>query len=264
MPFCRKCGAEMYDEDAFCPMCGASVASMTPLQAPVTQPAPASSIARNTVSLRRPSVAAPLTAPVAMPAGGMMSKGELLNVLQKYRDVLRSLERAGSEESLASASEAPQPQVRYHTFIKFYWPYIVSSIVSFWLIVYIAAKLAYSSLNLSYLNGGIFLAILVLLGLILGGIPVAKGKQETANYYVYSDASKRIDSYKKSADSVDMTKLSAQKRALERQLPAEITARYRTYDNMCTIVRLLKYNKVNTLQEALAAVDEEISGRRYR
>lgn len=253
MPFCRKCGAQMDEDDAFCSCCGASVASTIPQAAPVAQPAPV-------VQAAPVAQAAPAAAVASAGAQQKesMSKGELLPILQRYRDVLRDIDKLKTEAPSTFASSPSDTPVRYHTFIKFYWPFIVGSIVAFWVIYFISAKMAVRDLDFRILYGGIILGGLVFLGTILGGIAVAKSRQSTANYYAYEYAHRR-DSKSKSrtSNNKEMEDALAKKRSIEKELPEEITTKYRTYDNMCTIVRVMKFEKANTLEEALVIVDKK-------
>lgn len=253
MPFCRRCGAVMDEDDAFCSKCGTSVASTVPQAAPV---APVAQPVQQAPVAQAVPVAQP--APAAASAGAQKSKGELLPILQRYRDVLRDIDKLKTEAPSTFASSPSDTPVRYHTFIKFYWPFIVGSIVAFWVIYFISAKMAVRDLDLRILYGGVILGGLVFLGTILGGIAVAKSRQSTANYYAYEYAHRR-DSKSKSrtSNNTEMENALAKKRSIEDDLPEELTARYRTYENMCTIVRVIKFEKANTLEEALVIVDKK-------
>lgn len=262
MPFCRKCGAQMDEDDAFCSCCGASVASTIPQPAPVVQAAPVAQAAPYAQAPARRPTAAEVTYAREQKKNNM-SKGELLQVLQRYRDVLRDIEKLETETSSASDSTSSNTPVRYHTFIKFYWPFLVISVVAFWVIYFIGARVALFTLSIKALYIGLILAFIASLSSILGGISVAKGRQSTANYYAYESAHKRDSNRRSRTDvNIEKTKIESRIRSIEKELPDEITSKYRTYDNMCTLVRLLKFDKAKDLKEALRMTDEEILKKR--
>lgn len=274
MAFCRKCGAVMDEDDAFCSKCGASVASTIPQAAPVVpvaQPVQAAPAAQAVpVAQPAPYAQAPARRPTAAEVAyareqhkNGMSKGELLQVLQRYRDVLREIETFETETSSASDSASSNTPVRYHTFIKFYWPFIVLSVVAFWVIYFIGARVAVMTLSIKALYIGLIIASIAALSSILGGIGIAKSRQSTANYYAYETAHKRDSNRRSRTDvSIEKKKIESRVRSIEKELPDAITVKYRTYDNICTLVRLLKFDKAKDLEEALRMTDEEILKKR--
>lgn len=277
MAFCRKCGAVMAEDDAFCSRCGASVASTIPsagaAPAAPTAPAPvqAPAVNQNFGVGQKPATAGHVVNPYS-PAARIaaargegqqnreLSKGELLQLLQRYRDVLRDIENVERASAEPSEPSRPETPVRYYTFIRFYWPFFLISFFAFWIIYFITVRVAVETLSLSAIRVGIAIAIIASVGSLLFGIKVAKDKQETANNWVYNNNyGKTFD--KKKASQVrfaDKSKLEPKKRALERELPPALLPKYRTYESMSIIVRQLKFERAHTLEEALAQTDEEI------
>jgi len=264
MAFCRKCGAEMAEDDAFCSKCGASVASTIP-SAGVETP---SSVNRSfgVQGAQQAAYGTQQSAYEAQPATynaqpGIQNKNELLQVLQRYRDVIRDLEKANAEATSTFASEAYDEPVRYYTFMRFYWPFLVGAFFAFWIVYIFMARLAVHTLSMNVLKIGLILAIIVTLTLVFVGIGVARNKQDSANNAVYAYAdSRRRKAKSKEVTAAEKKQLEEKKRSLEKDL-GMLPGKYRNYDALCNIVRLLKFDKAATLQEAMKMTDEKMKKR---
>lgn len=228
MPFCTKCGNKMNEEDLFCMKCGAKVFKDGETQessSPVIQdPAPSQN------------------------AG--IDKKEMLMLLDRYLNITKELDEI--DMFLDKNKMAVVQPPRKHSMIKFYWP---------WFIVAPITTMAFFILSTLIIRRGnvpipmlmiLVLSIVMFFVLLIVGSVSSRHKRDALNaqvdkQYAFEVARAKEIEEKKERKQV----LLAERQPMDPMIPQP----YRTQTKLSKMLSLLKTNQVQTLDEAIAAIN---------
>lgn len=243
MPFCNKCGLELTSEDIFCPGCGQKVTNIESIAtAEVASPLPPlTPLSPVNPSIPSPSQSSPMT------------RDESIELAEKLKKEYNNLERIQKEiDDNNAIISKPVAAVKRHSAFKFFWPFLVGSVISVnagWILGFILMLAAGSADTFTtFVVIGVILAIVLL---IAGGVH-AKNQRDGLNYNAELAAK---DRYKRHNELTDKnkelkTRYTATKKRLEKYndlVPRE----FRTSRHMDRVRLLIQSGKANDFSEAV-------------
>lgn len=233
MPFCNKCGLELSSEDVFCPGCGNKVESI--------------------VGIVNAGAASPIRPSAPSTQTSSMTKDESMELAEKLKKEYNSLEKIQKEidENNVIISRPASP-VKRHSAFKFFWPYLVGSVIAVnagWILGFILMIAFNAADTLTVFTIiGLILAIVLL---IVGGTS-SKNQRDSLNYNAELAAKGR---YKRQKELTERntelkTRYTATKKRLE-QYNDLVPREFRTPRHMERVKILLQSGKANNFSEAI-------------
>lgn len=153
MSFCSRCGYELKEGDVFCSQCGRAVEEDAKI-------------------------------PETDAASVQMTREESISLADKLGSEYEDLRMIRGEISNCQLDirrcEPSKNPARYSAF-RFFWPFLIAAMVSFWLVYFIGAVIAYLSLR----SEGIFISeiagFVVLAAVLIFGGSYARNKRDSLN-----------------------------------------------------------------------------------
>ena len=227
MPFCSICRFRLEDDNLFCPNCGNKVREDNEQE----------------TILETPS----------------MTKEESIALAGRLREEYHNLERIKKEiDDNIVITSRPVPSPKYHAAFKFFWPYLIASVVSANALIilgyFIYLATGSEAINLLFTLAGIIALVVIL---IVGG-KTATSKRDMLNNQMLNNLQMMR---KKHTDLTEKNKAlqsvySAKKRALE-EYNGMVPSRFRTSRHMDRVKALLQTNKAENFSEAVARLMRE-------
>lgn len=194
-------------------------------------------------------------------------KHRLVMDLQKFRDLLSETEEL--KEMIKPQSSFPTQEEsvsKKKSFMAFFWPFMVAAIVGgygiYMIATFIAMQSVYTATNyktdiayshfMSDTFGGIVVALVVAAIIIFFGVKVGKRKQ--ADYNNNVDMLNRIASekYQQGLQNQRMINLYQENINSMRKYETLVPEEYQTSEKLTQIIDLLKDDKADTVEEAIA------------
>jgi len=237
MNLCQKCGAPLGPADRICGKCGA----------PVT-----TSFVYDT------------------------KKISLIKDLETYREILSEIEEL--ESLIKPQSNFPTSIDRFQSrsFFRYFWPFMIAGPLAGSAIYFISTVMVMSSVMnmdvysmtneqaqrasaslLSDTFGGMVVALFVTAAIIIFGVVISKRKQRDFNSnadFMNMQATERYNMGVKNQKMIDIYQDDINRKArIEPQVPEE----YRTPSKVRKIIDVLKEEKAETIEEAVAVLEQE-------
>ena len=152
MAYCRKCGAQLKEDDVFCFMCGQPIDKVANAEA--------ESVLGNEV-------------PVTESARPVMSKEESIALAEKLRDEYSAIERLQREIN-DNQTALKKPVVlsgkRYSMF-RFFWPFFIYAYIALYVIYLVGIFISAGINEVDGIIASLFISIAAAVGLLIfGGI----------------------------------------------------------------------------------------------
>ena len=229
MVYCRKCAAPMTEGDLVCTRCG------TPVVNAVRQ----------------------------------SEKDERIKDLEEYRTLLSENEEL--KRMIKPQSEFPMydsSDYKKRSFIRYFWPFIVGAVAAYGIIYVVSVIITLSSLETIVYSarsaeqassriigdtyGGLFVGLIVALLIIIIGIKISKSKQNAFNSnaeFMNMQITEKYRAGLKNQKMIDIYQDNINRmRKYERFVPEP----YRTSLQVDAIIKILKEDKAQTIDEAIA------------
>ena len=229
MVYCRKCAAPMTEGDLVCTRCG------TPVVNAVRQ----------------------------------SEKDERIKDLEEYRILLSENEEL--KRMIKPQSEFPMydsSDYKKRSFIRYFWPFIVGAVAAYGIIYVVSVIITLSSLETIVYSarsaeqassriigdtyGGLFVGLIVALLIIIIGIKISKSKQNAFNSnaeFMNMQITEKYRAGLKNQKMIDIYQDNINRmRKYERFVPEP----YRTSLQVDAIIKILKEDKAQTIDEAIA------------
>ena len=229
MVYCRKCAAPMTEGDLVCTRCG------TPVVNAVRQ----------------------------------SEKDERIKDLEEYRTLLSENEEL--KRMIKPQSEFPMydsSDYKKRSFIRYFWPFIIGAVAAYTIIYILSIIITFSSLEtimttarsaervssriLGDTYGGLFVGIIVAVLIIVIGIKISKSKQNAFNSnaeFMNMQITEKYRAGLKNQKMIDIYQDNINRmRKYERFVPEP----YRTSLQVDAIIKILKEDKAQTIDEAIA------------
>ncbi|MBO7424227.1 MAG: zinc-ribbon domain-containing protein [Clostridiales bacterium] len=224
MAFCDKCGFELEDGDLFCAKCGHKMFGGETSGEESEEPK-------------------------------HISKEMLIKDLTEYKSALAmkrtySVKAKEPEDSGLFGSRDTE-QLR-HTFIKFYWPYLVAAPIAYFVIAVSIAVFGVLVESLFLTSAAYLVAFIVAAVILLVGRSKAMAERDSANYAVM-EHNKRVRDRKKEREDIDgiERKLRKAQNTIDKYEDL-IPVKYRNETSLNTIIRQLKLTDAKTIEEVIA------------
>ena len=219
MAFCSKCGNEISISSVFCSKCGA----------PVDQADP----------------------------GPMMSTEESIVYIHNLREKLTNIEKLKHEIDECEKRLAKPLELNYrsYSFFRFYWPYIIWAVVSYFILAIIALIVSDSGSD----GATIFFLILAYgtpIAFLIAGIFLANKKKGSENYAIYL-GNEKVKEQREKLEK-ETTELRTRLSLLMEDLTAYnkyVPPRLLTTPCMAKLNALIQSGKASSLQEAIRLMD---------
>lgn len=234
MPFCSQCGYKLKINDVFCPQCGSKTSDETE---------------ESTVNY--------VGEEYVTPAASVMTKEESIALAEKLSSEYHSLERLKKEIDENNAiTSRPVPQAKPHAAFKFFWPYLVASVVALNVLVIIGYIVFLSSFSGNAFIFFMLAAVITAVVLLIVGGKTATSKRDALNYQMSDELHRRR---KKNDELIEknrtlQSQYSNKKRKLD-QYNSLVPARFRTSRYMDRVKILLNTNKAESFDEAIRLLD---------
>lgn len=233
MAYCRKCGAQLKDEDVFCFMCGQ----------PIDKQANADAIAE----LKEAS-------PESEPARPSMSKEESIALAEKLRDEYSAIERLQRE--LGDNQAALQRPVilsgrRYSTF-RFFWPFLIYAYIALNAFYLIGMIISAGSNDETGIAFGFVIGLCAAVGLLIFGGMRAGRKRDMRNEEIAEeeDMIRRRHKDLETRTSEIITKLNNKKRGVS-EYQNLVPIRFRSKHYMDRVLVLIQTDRAAGFYEAI-------------
>lgn len=227
MPFCSICRFRLEEDNLFCPNCGNKVREDNEPETVLETPS--------------------------------MTKEESIALAGKLREEYHNLERIKKEiDDNKVITSKPVPSPKYHAAFKFFWPYLIASVVSANVIIilgyFIYLATGSEAINLLFSLAGIIALVVIL---IVGG-KTATSKRDMLNNQMLKNLQMMR---RKHADLTEKNRTlqslySAKKRVLD-EYNGMVPSRFRTSRHMDRVKALLQTNKAENFSEAVAQLMRE-------
>lgn len=216
MGFCKKCGAYYEDYDEICYQCGAKISDPDEVS----------------------------------------DKEELVEKLDKYRLILDEYEYLKAivkpSENYASFREQKQGK---RSFIRFFWPFLVISFLTFWIIKAGSNTICAAGSCTRYSFIGLLVAIAISLVIVLYGYGFAKNKQAEVNRDADIMNALTMDLYTIGQANQEklnrLNELTREKSKYDHLVPEG----WRDFDHVAKIQELIMQDKAASVEEAIAIIN---------
>lgn len=199
------------------------------------------------------------------------AKVGLIASLTKYQTLLSECEELEPQIKPVSSFPDSEPAAfKKRSFIKYFWPYIIVAGVGFY-ITYVGSTLisissagnlaksqvrpnaeAISNRLLTDTAVGFIIALIIALAVIIIGVKISKRKQSDFNKNAAMMYTQLQERYKKGLINQKMIKIYEENELAMRQYEPIVPEEYRTSASLGQIITLLKEDKAQTIDEAIA------------
>ena len=237
MAYCRKCGAQLKEDDVFCFMCGQ----------PIDKQANADAVAELEKAIPSPESARP-----------SLSKEESIALAEKLRDEYSAIERLQRE--LGDNQAALQRPVilsgrRYSAF-RFFWPFLIYAYIALNAIYLIGMIISAGSNDETGIAFGFIIGLCAAVGLLIFGGIRAGRKRDIRNEEIAEeeDMIRRRHKDLETRTSEIITKLNNRKRGVS-EYQNLVPIKYRTKHYMDRVLILIQTDRAAGFYEALEMLE---------
>jgi Skp family chaperone for outer membrane proteins len=230
MPFCRKCGLELKDDDVFCAKCGNKIEKITEetSESPVV-----------------PS----------------MTKEESIELADKLKKEYGDLEKMQKEinENKTTLSK-PIPPAKHHAAFKFFWPYLVASVITINALYILGYILTLASQAAGFLYTFSVIGLIAAVILLIVGGKTATSKRDSLNYQVENEMQYKRKRQKEIQEKTNSLQnlYSAKKTQLEKYNDL-VPIHFRTARYMERVKAIIMTGKAENFTEAINYLPKENS-----
>ena len=228
MPFFRKCGLELQDDDVFCAKCGNKIEKI---------------IEDNSESAALPS----------------MTKDESIELAEKLKKEYGDLEKMQKEinENKTIISK-PIPPAKHHAAFKFFWPYLVASVVSINALYLLGYILTLASQAAGFLYTFSIIGLITAVVLLIVGGKTATSKRDSLNCQVENEMQYKRKKHKELQEKTTslQNRYSVKKTQLEKYNDL-VPLQFRTSRYMERVKALIMTGKAENFIEAIAYLPKE-------
>ena len=224
MPFCRKCGLELNDDDVFCAQCGNKIAKTEDV--------------------------------ASIPS---MTKEESIELAEKLKKEYGDLEKMQKEinENKTTLSR-PIPPAKHHAAFKFFWPYLVASVVSinaFYILGYIVLLASRASgFYYTFIILGLVAAVILL---IVGG-KTSTSKRDTLNYHADNEIQFKRKKYREIQEKTgELQNLYSIKKTRLEKYNTLVPLKFRSSRHMDRVKAIILTGKADSFSEAIEYLYKE-------
>ena len=237
MAYCRKCGAQLKEDDVFCFMCGQ----------PIDKQANADAVAELEKAIPSPESARP-----------SLSKEESIALAEKLRDEYSAIERLQRE--LGDNQAALQRPVilsgrRYSAF-RFFWPFLIYAYIALNAFYLIGMIISAGSNDETGIAFGFVIGLCAAVGLLIFGGMRAGRKRDMRNEEIAEeeDMIRRRHKDLETRTSEIITKLNNKKRGVS-EYQNLVPIKYRTKHYMDRVLILIQTDRAAGFYEAIDMLD---------
>ena len=224
MPYCSQCGKLLSDEDEYCSKCGL----------PVSED-------RNITFGNSDTGAMSVEESIAL-VKEMSSKFEAIN---KLKTSISDCE-AEIEKLRPSANK-----VRYSAF-RFFWPFLIISLVAYWVIVLIGCIVSVKTDDISGIYISEFAGFIVIAVILIAGGLNSQKKRDFLNFTVREEESIRKKKYDEKQKEIELLKNSLKDlKASAAKYDRLVPFRMRHKSKMDIVIDLLENGRAKTIEEAV-------------
>ncbi|MCR5616992.1 MAG: zinc-ribbon domain-containing protein [Clostridiales bacterium] len=233
MAYCSKCGTELRDDDIFCSKCGSKVSG----------------------DGRGNGEAASAPDEGNNDGSGQISKDMLIRDLTEYKRALsekKVLESKLREYGAGGLFGGSDQILREHTFIKFYWHYLVAAPITFIAVMFFVMIMGVFAESAAMIYASYVVAMIAVAIVLLVGRSKALIAQSEANNSVLEHNKKIRDRMKEKAlDDVAKEKIARARKVIKKYEDL-IPVKYRNESSLNMIIRQLKITDAKTIDEVIA------------
>ena len=237
MAYCRKCGAQLKEDDVFCFMCGQ----------PIDKQANADAVAELEKAIPAPESARP-----------SLSKEESIALAEKLRDEYSSIERLQRE--LGDNQTALQRPVilsgkRYSAF-RFFWPFLIYAYIALNAFYIIGMIISAGNNDETGIAFGFVIGLCAAVGLLIFGGIRAGRKRDMRNEEIAEEEDMILRRHKdlETRTSQIITKLNNKKRGVS-EYQNLVPIKYRTKHYMDRVLILIQTDRAAGFYEAIDMLD---------
>ena len=230
MPFCRKCGLELKDDDVFCAQCGTKIEKIEETSS-------------------------------ASPAVPSMTKEESIELAEKLKKDYGELEKMQKEiNENKTVISKPIPPAKRHAAFKFFWPYLVASVVTINALYLLGYILTLASQATGFLYAFSIIGLIAAVILLIVGGKTATSKRDSLNCQVENEMQykrkrhKELEEKTKSLQSL----YSVKKTQLEKYNDL-VPLQFRTARYMERVKAIILTGKADNFAEAIEYLPKEQS-----
>ncbi len=237
MAYCRKCGAQLKEDDVFCFMCGQPIDKVANAEA--------ESVLGNEV-------------PVTESARPVMSKEESIALAEKLRDEYSAIERLQREIN-DNQTALKKPVVlsgkRYSMF-RFFWPFFIYAYIALYVIYLVGIFISAGINEVDGIIASLFISIAAAVGLLIFGGIYASRKRDRLNEQLgeeeYMIRKRQRDLETHTAEI--MNKLSIKKKGVS-EYQNLVPIRFRKKHYMERVLILIQTGRAAGFYEAIDMLD---------
>ena len=237
MAYCRKCGAQLKEDDVFCFMCGQPIDKVANAEA--------ESVLGNEV-------------PVTESARPVMSKEESIALAEKLRDEYSAIERLQREIN-DNQTALKKPVVlsgkRYSMF-RFFWPFFIYAYIALYVIYLVGIFISAGINEVDGIIASLFISIAAAVGLLIFGGIYASRKRDRLNEQLgeeeYMIRKRQRDLETHTAES--MRKLTIKKKGVS-EYQNLVPIRFRKKHYMERVLILIQTDRAAGFYEAIDMLD---------
>lgn len=237
MAYCRKCGAQLKEDDVFCFMCGQPIDKVANAEA--------ESVLGNEV-------------PVTESARPVMSKEESIALAEKLRDEYSAIERLQREIN-DNQTALKKPVVlsgkRYSMF-RFFWPFFIYAYIALYVIYLVGIFISAGINEVDGIIASLFISIAAAVGLLIFGGIYASRKRDRLNEQLgeeeYMIRKRQRDLETHTAEI--MNKLSIKKKGVS-EYQNLVPIRFRKKHYMERVLILIQTDRAAGFYEAIDMLD---------
>ncbi|MBR3277539.1 MAG: zinc ribbon domain-containing protein [Lachnospiraceae bacterium] len=225
MPFCSKCGSRLDDGDVFCAKCGSKYE-------------------------------ADIEASPAVPA---MTKEESIALAEKLSKEYGELEKIRKEiNDNKTITSQPLPTPKYHAAFKFFWPYLVTAVVTVNVIVIIGFFITMATGSSDAYYAASVVAVIAMAIILIAGGKIATGKRDALNERVNADVQFRRKKQRSLTEKTSelQSLYTARKNALEKYNDL-VPLVYRNSRHMDRVKLLIQTDRASGFYDAFTLLQKE-------
>ena len=223
MAYCRKCGAQLKDDDVFCLACGETID-------------------------REANMA-------SLPA----TKEESISVAEKLKDEYASVEKLLKEinENETILSRPVYYEDRRHTAFRYFWPFLIIAFVAFYVVCFIGTVICVLINDSGGMVLVFFISLAVVAGILVYGGSYAGKKRDRKNKELSDDEYLKKKRYKELVERTNELKIKYNNRISEFSGYHQfVPYQFRTKQHMERVIFLLAANRAENFSEAIRLLND--------
>ncbi len=237
MAYCRKCGAQLKEDDVFCFMCGQPIDKVANAEA--------ESVLGNEV-------------PVTESARPVMSKEESIALAEKLRDEYSAIERLQREinDNQTALKKTVVLSGKRYSMFRFFWPFFIYAYIALYVIYLVGIFISAGINEVDGIIASLFISIAAAVGLLIFGGIYASRKRDRLNEQLgeeeYMIRKRQRDLETHTAEI--MNKLSIKKKGVS-EYQNLVPIRFRKKHYMERVLILIQTDRAAGFYEAIDMLD---------